>query len=131
MRAERSPERLHFTECSYNVTAVMTSYCTETNIQEIVLYVIYDTWTWTFREYQAGMEIIKFACMLVMLGLIILCGWVAVIWLVCLTVKEVGRQKLASVRRTELASKDGGIALVLAEELHDRRVWPSDLTEPL
>ena len=45
MRAERSPERLHFTECSYNVTAVMTSYCTETNIQEIVLYVIYDTWT--------------------------------------------------------------------------------------
>ena len=69
--------------------------------------------------------------MLVMLGLIILCGWVAVIWLVCLTVKEVGRQKLASVRRTELASKDGGIALVLATELHDRRDWPSYLTPTL
>ena len=66
--------------------------------------------------------------MLVMLGLVILCGWVALIWLVCLTVKEVGRQKLASVRRTELASKDGGIALVLATELHDRRVWTSHLT---
>ena len=66
---------------------------------------------------------IKFAGRLVMLGLVILCGWVALIWLVCLTVKEVGRQKLASVRRTELASKDGGIALVLATELHDRRVW--------
>ena len=61
--------------------------------------------------------------MLVMLGLVILSGWLAVIWLVCLTVKEVGRQKLASLKRTELASKDGGIALVLASELHDRRVW--------
>ena len=69
--------------------------------------------------------------MLVMLGLVILCGWVGLIWLVCLTVKEVGRQKLASVRRTELASKDGGIALVLATELHDRRVWPSHLTPTL
>ena len=61
--------------------------------------------------------------MLTVLGLIILTGWLAVIWLVCLTVKEVGRQKLASLRRTELATKDGGIALVLATELHDRRVW--------
>ena len=60
--------------------------------------------------------------MLTVLGLIILTGWLAVIWLVCLTVKEVGRQKLASLRRTEFASKDGGIALVLATELHDRRV---------
>ena len=85
----------------------------------------------TILVLQAGMEIIKFGCMLVMLGLIILSGWVAVIWLVCMTVKEVGRQKLASVRRTQLASKDGGIALVLAEELHDRRVWSSDLPAPL
>ena len=61
--------------------------------------------------------------MLVTLGLIILSGWAALIWLVCLTVKEVGRQKVASVRRTELASKEGGIALVLATELHDRLVW--------
>ena len=60
--------------------------------------------------------------MLTVLGLIILTGWLAVIWLVCLTVKEVGRQKLASLRRTEHATKDGGIALVLATELHDRRV---------
>ena len=53
------------------------------------------------------------------------------VWLVCLTVKEVGRQKLASVRRTELASKEGGIALVLATELHDRRVQSSHLTARL
>ena len=67
--------------------------------------------------------IIKCVYMLVTLGLIILSGWAALIWLVCLTVKEVGRQKVASVRRTELASKEGGIALVLATELHDRLVW--------
>ena len=66
--------------------------------------------------------------MLVLLALMILSGWLAVLWLVCLTVKEVGRQKLASVRRTELASKEGGIALVLATELHDRRVQSSHLT---
>ena len=69
--------------------------------------------------------------MLVLLALMILSGWLAVLWLVCLTVKEVGRQKLASVRRTELASKEGGIALVLATELHDRRVQSSHLTARL
>ena len=69
--------------------------------------------------------------MLVLLALMILSGWLAVIWLVCLTVKEVGRQKLASVRRTELASREGGIALVLATELHDRRVQSSHLTARL
>ena len=54
--------------------------------------------------------------MLLVLAVLLFSGWLSIIWAVCVTVREAARRKGAS--------RDGGIALVLATELHDRQVTP-------
>ena len=58
--------------------------------------------------------------MLLLLSVTVVSGWMFITWLVCLAGREARRQKLDSVTRSEMANKEGGVALVLATELHDR-----------
>ena len=58
--------------------------------------------------------------LLSLLALLFSSCWALVLLTVSLAVREARRQKQSRVARALQASKDGGIALVLAGELHDR-----------
>ena len=50
---------------------------------------------------------------------IVVIGWLSLIWLFLFTVKEAKRQRKQIRRHSELANKEGGVAMLMARELND------------
>ena len=63
--------------------------------------------------------------MLSLLSLLLLLCWVLVLWTVCLAVREARRQRVKRGEMAHQAGAEGGIALVLATELHSRQLLHS------